>query len=92
MRWSHFAVIFAAAAAVTAMFTTGGFADVSFQVATAVRTAILIALSLAILAYSGEPERLPSVSPRTWAYLGLSGLATSLTLIIAGALLAASRH
>ena len=54
------------------------------------RSAILLALSLAILVYSGEHERLPSVTPRTWAVLGLSGLATSLTLIIAGALLAAS--
>ena len=90
MRWTPFAVIFTAAAAVTAMFTTGGFADVSVHVATAVRTAILIALSLAILVYSGEHERLPSVTPRTWAVLGLSGLATSVTLILAGALLAVS--
>jgi len=56
------------------------------------RAAILIASSLAILAYSSEHERLPSVSPRTWAVLGLSGLAASVTLIIAGALLAASGH
>jgi bacterial/archaeal transporter family protein len=90
MRWTHFAVISAAAAAVTSMFTTAGFADVSSHIAAAVRTAILLALSLAILVYSGEHERLPSVTPRTWAFLGLSGLATSLTLIIAGALLAAS--
>ena len=84
------AVISAAAAAVTSMFTSSGFADVSVHVATGVRTAILLALSLAILVYSGEHERLPAVTPRTWAVLGLSGLATSVTLIIAGALLAAS--
>ena len=90
MRWTHFAVISAAAAAVTSMFTSSGFADVSVHVATGVRTAILLALSLAILVYSGEHERLPAVSPRTWAVLGLSGLATSVTLIIAGAILAAS--
>ena len=60
------------------------------HLSTAVRAAILLSLSLAILVYSGEHERLPSVTPRTWAVLGLSGLATSVTLIIAGALLAAS--
>jgi len=49
-----------------------------------------VAVSLAFLVYSGEDRRLPSVTPRTWAFLGLSGLATSVTLIIAGALLAAS--
>ena len=54
------------------------------------RSAILLALSLAFLVYSGEHERLTAVTPRTWAVLGLSGLATSVTLIIAGALLAAS--
>ena len=90
MRWTPFAVIAAGAAAVTSILTTGGFADVSSHVATAVRTAILIALALAILVYSGEHERLPSMSQRSWAVLGLSGLATSLTLILAGALLAAS--
>ena len=62
----------------------------SSHLATAVRTAILVAVALTFLVYSGEDKRLPSVSPRTWAFLGLSGLATSVTLIIAGALLAAS--
>jgi uncharacterized membrane protein len=60
------------------------------HLSTAVRTAILVSVSLAFLVYSGEDKRLPSVTPRTWAFLGLSGLATSVTLIIAGALLAAS--
>ena len=55
-----------------------------------IRTAIVLALSLAILVQSGQHEKLTSVTPRTWAFLGLSGLATSVTLIIAGALLAAS--
>ena len=63
--------------------------DASY-LATAVRVATLVALSLAFLVYSGEHERLPSVTPRTWQVLGLSGLATSVTLIIAGALLAVS--
>ena len=90
MQWTHLAVISAAAAAVTAMFTTAGFADVPIHLATAFRAAILLALSLAILVYSGEHERLPSVTPRTWQLLGLSGLATSVTLIIAGVLLAAT--
>jgi uncharacterized membrane protein len=60
------------------------------SLAMTVRTAILVAVSLAFLVYSGVDQRLPSVTPRTWAFLGLSGLATSVTLIIAGALLAAS--
>ena len=61
-----------------------------YHLATAVRAAILVALSLAFLVYSGEHERLPSVTPRTWAVLGLSGLAMSVTLLVAGALVAAS--
>lgn len=76
----------------TGEFTTNDYRKLAFllQSVGPMRTAILLALSLAILVYSGEPERLPAVTPRTWAVLGLSGLATSVTLIIAGALLAAS--
>lgn len=74
--WLFWAVLSAAFAALTAIFGKIGVADIPSDLATLIRTVIILAL-VALLAIAGGQWRAPSTIPaRTWLFLLLSGLAT----------------
>jgi transporter family protein len=74
--WFFWAVLSAAFAALTAIFAKIGIQGVDSDLATLVRTAIILVVLGAFVGVADKwtnPFRLP---PRTWLFLGLSGLAT----------------
>lgn len=74
--WLVWALLSAAFAALTAIFAKVGVANVNSDFATLIRTVIIVAVLSAILAATGQFQPLGSISPRTYLFLALSGLAT----------------
>lgn len=74
--WFFWALLSAVFAAATAIFAKIGIQGVDSDLATLVRTAIVIVV-LTVFVWATEKWSNPlSLSPRTWLFLGLSGLAT----------------
>jgi hypothetical protein len=74
--WQMWALLSAVFAALTAIFAKVGVENVSSDLATFIRTLVVVVALGALLVAFGEFRSLPSVSPRTWLFLVLSGLAT----------------
>ena len=74
--WFYWALLSAVFAALTAIFAKVGIQGVDSDLATLIRTAIIIVVLSAFVAYSGKWANPLELSPKTWLYLGLSGLAT----------------
>lgn len=74
--WFYWALLSAVFAALTAIFAKVGIQGVDSDLATLIRTAIVMVVLSAFVAYTGKwsnPLELPS---KTWLFIGLSGLAT----------------
>jgi transporter family protein len=74
--WFYWALLSAVFAALTAIFAKVGIQGVDSDLATLIRTAIIIAVLSAFVAYTGKWANPLELSPKTWLFLGLSGLAT----------------
>ncbi len=74
--WAFWAVLSAGFAALTAIFAKIGVEGVNSDFATFLRTLVVIAALAAILTLLGEWRPLDAISPRTYVFLTLSGLAT----------------
>ncbi len=74
--WFYWALLSAAFAALTAIFGKIGIRGVDSDLATLVRTAIIIVVLSAFVWYAGKWSNPFKLSPKTWLFLGLSGLAT----------------
>lgn len=74
--WRFWALLSAAFAALTAILAKLGVSGVPSDVATFVRTVVVLALTGAILAASGQAAELSRVPGRSAVFLVLSGLAT----------------
>ncbi len=74
--WQFWAVLSAAFAALTAVFAKVGVANINSDYATFIRTIVILLVTAAILIGLGEMRPPTSVSPRTYLFLVLSGLAT----------------
>lgn len=72
MTWLSYALIAAAAASATAILAKLGVKDVPSNLATAVRTTIVLVFAWAIAFTQGEHRALPSVSGRSILFLALS--------------------
>ncbi len=77
--WPFWACLSAVFAALTAIFAKVGIAGINSDLATFIRTAVILAVSAAILSLLREWQPLGALSPRTWLFLMLSGLATGLS-------------
>ena len=74
--WQLWAVLSAIFAALTAIFAKVGVANINSDLATFIRTCVIL-LTLALIVYAtGQFENPTSISPRTYLFLMLSGLAT----------------
>lgn len=76
VAWSLLAAFFAAA---TAILSKVGVAGTSATVATAVRTSVVLVPAWLLVLQTGGSAGLATLSPRTWLFLVLSGLATGLS-------------
>ena len=74
--WQLWAILSAAFAALTAIFAKVGVENVGSDFATFIRTIVILCAAGAILAATGQWQPLNSVSPRSYVFLVLSGLAT----------------
>ena len=74
--WLFWSLLSAAFAALTAIFAKIGIEGLDSDLATFLRTIVIIAVLGAILGFSHKFQALPAISSRSWAFLILSGLAT----------------
>lgn len=77
--WQVWALASAAFAALTAIFAKVGVENVNSDLATLVRTVVILAIAAAIVAATNAWQPPSTISPRTWIFLALSGAATGLS-------------
>ena len=80
-NWLLLAVLSAFFAALTTVFAKIGVRDVPSNLATAIRTVVILLLAWGIVTATGEIAALRTVTQRTWLFLILSGVATGLSWI-----------
>ncbi|MEI6165893.1 MAG: EamA family transporter [bacterium] len=74
--WFHWAILSAVFAALTAIFAKIGIKGVDSDLATLIRTGIILVVLSAFVWYAGKWSNPLSLPSKTWLFLGLSGLAT----------------
>lgn len=80
MSWFTWSLLSALFAGITAVLAKVGVAGVNSNLATAIRTSVILVFAWAVASFS-RPFNLGSITPRTWTFLCLSGLATGLSWI-----------
>jgi len=75
MNWLWWAILSAAFAGLTAILAKIGVKDVDSNLATAVRTSVILIFAWLVAAITTR-QPLHTVMPRAWLFLALSGLAT----------------
>jgi len=76
MNWLSWAILSAVFAGLTAILAKIGVKDVDSNLATAVRTSVILVFAW-LIAWISNRQPLESLTPRTWIFLALSGLATA---------------
>lgn len=77
--WKTYAILSALFAALTAIFAKLGLKNINADLATAVRTVIILFMSWGIVLYQGKIKDIELFSFSNWFYLALSGTATGLS-------------
>jgi transporter family protein len=75
MHWFFWALLSAGFAGLTAILAKVGVRDVDSNLATAVRTSVILVFTWAVALITNK-QAFPTITPRTWVFLALSGLAT----------------
>ena len=79
MNWFYWALLSAVFAGITAILAKIGVAGVDSNLATAVRTTIVLVFTWAIALATNPAASVRQFSHRTWIFLVLSGVATGLS-------------
>ncbi|MDB5142567.1 MAG: hypothetical protein JWQ66_1280 [Mucilaginibacter sp.] len=79
--WWIYALLSAVFAALTAIFAKIGIKGVDSDLATAIRTVIILIIAWAIALVNGSAENMGSLTKTNWIFLVLSGCATGLSWI-----------
>ena len=74
--WAVFAVLSAVFAALTSFFAKVGIDNVNSNLATALRTVVVLAMAWGMVFITGAQNGLTEISRKSWLFLILSGLAT----------------
>ncbi len=74
--WLPWALLSAAFAALTAIFGKVGVANIGSDLATLIRTIVILGTLAAIVAATGQWQAPTTIPTKTWIFLALSGLAT----------------
>lgn len=77
--WKYYALLSALFAALTAICAKIGVKDINSNLATAIRTSIILLLTWGIVLFSGRMNEIKDISRHTWCFLILSGLATGMS-------------
>jgi transporter family protein len=76
VNWFYWAVLSASFAALTAIFAKIGIQGVDSDLATLIRTWVILVVLTAFVVFSGKWSNPLQLSGKTWTFLMLSGLAT----------------
>ncbi|MCQ0169106.1 EamA family transporter [Pseudomonas sp. S12(2018)] len=79
--WTFWAILSAIFAALTAIFAKVGVTGINSDFATLLRTVVVLVSLALILFATGQNQSLGSISPRSYLFLLLSGLATGASWI-----------
>lgn len=79
MGWLTWALLSALFAAATAILAKVGVAGVDSNVATAVRTSVVVVFTWLLAYLFRQPASFHALPARTWIFLALSGIATGLS-------------
>lgn len=75
-QWLLFALLSAFFAALTAIFAKAGLKEVNPDLATAIRTAIILFITWGIVFFKGIGAQVGHLSKNNWIFLSLSAIAT----------------
>jgi transporter family protein len=79
MNWIYWSLLSALFAAATAILAKVGVAGIDSNLATAIRTTVVVVFAWTIAIVLGKHGGLREVGSRAWLFLALSGLATGLS-------------
>lgn len=77
--WKYYALLSALFAALTAIFAKIGVKDINSDLATAIRTTVILLITWGIVLAGTHLGELKSINRYTWLFLVLSGIATGLS-------------
>ena len=77
--WKIYALLSALFAALTAIFAKVGVKDINSDLATAIRTTVILMLTWGIVVFGSHINEMKDVSRSTWLFLIISGLSTGLS-------------
>ncbi len=77
--WRLYAILSALFAALTTIFAKIGLHNVNSDLATAIRTTIILLITWGIVLFGHKLEGIQQISGHTWLFLILSGIATGLS-------------
>lgn len=77
--WVVFALLSALFAALTSIFAKIGMEGINSNLATAIRTFVVLIMAWGIVFMTGKHSQIADITTRSWIYLVLSGLATGLS-------------
>ena len=79
MHWVVYALLGALFAALTSILAKIGIENVNSNLATAIRTVVVLFMAWGIVFVTGKQHELATVSQKSWLFLVLSGCATGLS-------------
>lgn len=79
MNWFSWALLSALFAALTAIFAKIGVERIDSNLATAIRTSVILVVAWALALSATNAEAISALSKRNWLFLILSGVATGLS-------------
>lgn len=77
--WKYYALLSALFAALTAIFAKVGVKDINSDLATAIRTAIILCITWGIVLFGSHVGEIKDIPRHSWLFLILSGAATGLS-------------
>lgn len=77
--WKYYAVLSALFAALTAIFAKIGVKDINSDLATAIRTSVVLCITWGIVVAGNHVGEAKGITAHTWLFLVLSGAATGLS-------------
>ena len=77
--WKYYALLSAFFAALTAIFAKIGVKDINSDLATAIRTSVILFITWGIVLAGNHTAEVKGISGHTWIFLILSGAATGLS-------------
>ena len=77
--WKYYALLSALFAALTAIFAKIGLKDINSDLATAIRTSVVLCITWGIVVAGNHVGEAKGITAHTWLFLVLSGAATGLS-------------